>query len=54
MSRISIPALVAALFISFPAYLGLCSRFWKMHEGRLDRWTKALREGETPDLVKVE
>jgi tetratricopeptide (TPR) repeat protein len=31
-------------------YLALCSMFWREDDGRLNRWTKALREGNTPDL----
>ena len=31
-------------------FLNLCAKFWKMDRGRLDTWTRQLREGEVPDF----
>ena len=31
-------------------YLGLCRKFWKMHEGRLDQWIQEIKDGKVPDF----
>jgi len=31
-------------------YFGKCSRFWKMHQGKLDEWTRQAEAGEIPDF----
>lgn len=31
-------------------YLELCRRFWKLHEGRLDRWIREIGDGKVPDF----
>lgn len=31
-------------------YLELCRRFWKLHEGRLDRWIREIKDGKVPDF----
>jgi hypothetical protein len=31
-------------------YLNLCRSFWKGDEGRLDRWTREIKEGRIPDF----
>lgn len=28
----------------------LCRKFWKMHDGRLDRWSQEVRDGKIPDF----
>ncbi len=32
------------------AYLGKCSRFWTMHGGKLEEWTRQVHSGEIPDF----
>jgi len=31
-------------------YFDLCRRFWEMHNGQLDTWSKQVKEGKTPDF----
>lgn len=31
-------------------YLDLCRKFWEMDRGRLDKWTKEIKDGKTPDF----
>jgi hypothetical protein len=31
-------------------YFELCRKFWKMDDGRLDRWRDAVRTGRIPDF----
>ena len=31
-------------------YLELCHKFWKMEEGKLDRWTKQIKKGKKPNF----
>ena len=31
-------------------YFGLCRGFWKMDNGRLDQWSKNVKDGKTPDF----
>jgi hypothetical protein len=31
-------------------YLSLCKRFWKMDDGRLDKWIATIRSGGVPDF----
>jgi hypothetical protein len=31
-------------------YFTLCKRFWKMHDGQLDRWAEDIRSGRQPDF----
>jgi hypothetical protein len=31
-------------------YFTLCKRFWKMHDGQLDRWAEEIRSGRQPDF----
>jgi hypothetical protein len=31
-------------------YFDLCSKFWKMEDGRLGRWKTSVQKGETPDF----
>jgi len=31
-------------------YLELCSKFWKMHRGRLDQWIQEIKDGKIPDF----
>jgi len=32
------------------AYFEKCSRFWIMHRGKLEEWTRQVRNGEIPDF----
>lgn len=31
-------------------YLALCSKFWKLHRGDLERWIAQIKDGKTPDF----
>ena len=31
-------------------YFGLCSKFWKSRRGRLEKWTKEIKNGRVPDF----
>lgn len=31
-------------------YFDLCRKFWEMHDGSLDKWSKQVRNGEIPDF----
>lgn len=31
-------------------YFELCRKFWQMHDGRLDKWSQEIKDGEIPDF----
>ena len=31
-------------------YFELCRKFWKMHAGRLDKWSQQVKDGKVPDF----
>ena len=31
-------------------YFELCRKFWEMHDGQLDEWSRQVKDGEVPDF----